>query len=123
MDSVPAERVLVYDRIDANRRATRRLLVAFSLVLLLVAYLQFVLAARLVLRAARARPVGEEEEPELRRTMENLCIGSGLPQPALYVIESPAANALATGLEPERSAVAVTRGLLGLLAPAELEAV
>ena len=175
MAQAPQQRVLVYDRIDANRRATRRLLVAFSLVLLpvaaylatylmlwvamilgillagfgvadvfsegnlwlwmvliagiavaillLVAYLQFVLAARLVLRAARAKPVGEEEEPELRRAVENLCIGSGLPQPAMYVIESPAANALATGLEPERSAVAVTRGLLGLLAPAELEAV
>ena len=40
MTQVPQERVLVYDRIDANRRSTWRLLAVFALVLLPVgAYL------------------------------------------------------------------------------------
>ncbi len=176
--SQPAqERVLVYDRIDANRRATRRLLVLFAivflpvagylaiylmlwvalflamavagfgladifsgdegsliafgavdaaisvLILVAVAYLQFRYAAALVLRFARARPLAEDGEPELRRTVENLCIGAGLPQPRLYTVESAAPNAFAAGLDAEHASLAVTRGLLELLDRRELEGV
>ncbi len=171
------ERVLVYDRIDTNRRNTALLLAVFAVVLLpvagylamylmlwvalalgivvagvglgdvlagdegsiivfgavdaaisvlilvAVAYLQFRYATALVLRFARARPLGEGAEPELRRTVENLCIGAGLPQPRLYVVESPAPNAFAAGLDPEHAALAVTRGLLALLDRRELEGV
>ena len=161
--------VLIYDRIDANRRKTRLFLGLFGLVLLPTAaqvavYLAFVVTAftfgfvgllsgddgqvalilalvitvsivlavavlgyrhvaSLVLRLAGARPAGPHEEEELRRTVENLCIGAGLPQPKLYIIESPGPNALATGLDPQRGSLVVTRGLLSLLDRRELEGV
>ena len=80
-----------------------------------VAGLEVWQATRLVLRLTGARPIGREEEPELARAVENLSLAAGLPPPKTYVIESRAANAFAVGLDPARSAVVVTRGLLQLL--------
>jgi heat shock protein HtpX len=79
-------------------------------------------ASRLVLRTAKARLVGREQELELHRVVENLCIGAGLPKPRLYVIEAGAPNAFATGRDPKDASIAVTRGLLTLLDRRELEA-
>ena len=169
------ERVLVYDRVDANKRATRNLLIVFALLgLPAAAYLSvyfwvvamvfvgmvlglatlggslvednvelwlvlvpalgglIVLAlpvvlykysAALLLRLSHARPADRDAYPDLWRTVENLCIGAGLPVPALYVIDSPAANAFSTGLNPNESSLAVTTGLLQLLERRELEGV
>jgi heat shock protein HtpX len=90
---------------------------------LVVAYVQYRFASALVLRISGAREVKRDQEPALWRTVENLCIGAGLPQPRVYVVESMAANAFATGLSPERASIAVTRGLLALLERHELEGV
>ena len=79
--------------------------------------------ARYLLRLARARPVSRDEEPELWRVVEALCIGAGLQVPKIHVIESPAANAFATGRNPEQAALVVTRGLLQLLDRRQLEGV
>jgi len=87
------------------------------------AYLISRYGARLVLRLARARPVGRDAEPALWRTVENLCIGAGLPMPSLHLIESPAPNALATGRDPQSAALVVTRGLITLLDARELQGV
>jgi heat shock protein HtpX len=80
-----------------------------------VAGLEVWQATRLVLRLTGARPIGREAEPELARAVENLSLAAGLPPPKTYVIESRDANAFAVGLDPARSAVVVTRGLLQLL--------
>jgi heat shock protein HtpX len=79
--------------------------------------------ARVLLRLARARAVSREDEPELWRTVEALCIGAGLRVPKIHVIESQAANAFATGSTPEQASLVVTRGLLQLLDRRELEGV
>jgi heat shock protein HtpX len=78
---------------------------------------------RLILRTSRARPVTHEEEPRLHNIVEGLAIAAGLPTPAVYVVEERAPNAFATGPDPERSAVAVTRGLLQAMNRVELEGV
>src|SRR3990172_4251650 len=91
------------------------------LILVLVVYLQFRFASALVLRTAGARRLTPGEEPELSRTVDNLCIGAGLPRPRLYLIESAAANAFATGLGPEHASPLVPPGLLDLLDRRELE--
>jgi heat shock protein HtpX len=90
---------------------------------LLITWLLYRRTANRVLRLAGAVPVSREQEKDLYRLVENLCIGSGLPQPALYVVETPAANALATGLSPGKASLAVTRGLLKLLDHREMEGV
>ena len=75
-----------------------------------------------VLALCGARPAGPSEG-EARRILENLSIAAGLPPPKLYVIDTPAPNAFAAGMNLQRSVVAVTTGLLGLLDPRELEGV
>jgi heat shock protein HtpX len=78
---------------------------------------------RLVLRISRARPATREEYPQLHNLVEGLCIASGMPVPALYVIPEDAPNAFATGRDPEHASVAVTEGLLRTLNRVELEGV
>ena len=173
MTEAAAAPVLVYDRVAANRGASRRLLTLFTLLTLpfvaglipllapaihfgvleptlgkavlarlhatgegavltfatsatlaglvvvvasiAVSWLEIWQATRLVLRVTRARPMHREDAPELCRLVENLSLAAGLPTPKAYVIESRDPNAFAVGLDPEHSAVVVTRGLLGLL--------
>jgi heat shock protein HtpX len=79
--------------------------------------------ARMLLRAAHARPVDAGEEPDLERVVENLCIGAGLPMPRLHLVESPSPNAFATGSDPQRASLVVTRGLLTLVDRRELQGV
>jgi len=92
-------------------------------VVALVAWIKFRLAGRSVIRMVNARPVLTTERASYGRAVENLCIGSGLPEPDLYVIDSRAANACSAGLKPDAASIAVTTGLLELLEYRELEAV
>lgn len=77
----------------------------------------------MVLGISQAREVKHDENPDLYHVVENLCIGSGLPMPKVYIIEDTAPNAFATGRDPRHAAVAVTRGLLQRLDKLELEGV
>lgn len=73
--------------------------------------------------ATGAKSVSREERPELYNLVENLCISRGLKVPKLYVIESDAMNAYASGIDERSYAITVTSGLLGALNRDELEAV
>jgi heat shock protein HtpX len=78
---------------------------------------------KLALRAARARPVEEHEMPEVYAMVRSLAQRENMPMPRIYFIESQQPNAFATGRNPKHSAVAVTRGILQMMSPAELEGV
>ncbi|MCO5130777.1 MAG: M48 family metallopeptidase [Xanthobacteraceae bacterium] len=69
------------------------------------------------------RDVTRREQPRLYNQLENLCISRGIAMPKLKIIDSPALNAFATGLNPRQYAVTVTTGLLNNLDDAEVEAV
>jgi heat shock protein HtpX len=98
--------------------------VAVALLLLgFVLLLAYAFGSALILTAVGARPLGEREEPELRRIVENLCIGAGLPVPSLYVLEEVGPNAFAVGNDPDHAAIIVTRGLLKLMDRDELQGV
>ena len=78
---------------------------------------------RIVLYMTKARPIKKEDNPELYRIVENLCITAGLPMPKIYILDEEQPNAFATGRDPNHSVVAVTRGLLKKLERSELEGV
>lgn len=78
---------------------------------------------KLVLKMSNAKEVKFEDDKELYRLVENLCISAGLPIPKIYVINDSAPNAFATGRDPEHAVVAVTSGLLQKLERSELEGV
>lgn len=67
--------------------------------------------------------VTRQEEPRLYNLLENLCISRGITMPKLKIMESPALNAFATGLNPRQYSVTVTTGLLHALNDKEIEAV
>src|SRR5215470_15256267 len=73
---------------------------------------------RIALRASHARPLADDEAPDLHHMVGGLAARAGVPMPRLYLIPSEQPNAFATGRNPAHSAVAVTEGLLGRL-PAE----
>lgn len=79
--------------------------------------------ARLVLSMSGARKITHDGHPALFNVVEEMKVASGLPMPEVYIIESAAPNAFATGRDPSHSAVAVTRGLLEKLNRDELQGV
>jgi heat shock protein HtpX len=67
--------------------------------------------------------VTRQQQPRLYNLLENLCISRGIPMPKLKVMDSPALNAFASGLNQRQYAVTVTSGLLEALNDQEIEAV
>jgi heat shock protein HtpX len=78
---------------------------------------------KIILSYSHAVPATKKDHYDFYTVTENLCFGSNLPLPKLYVINDPALNAFATGRNPEHAVVAVTTGLLQTLNRHELEAV
>lgn len=78
---------------------------------------------KIVLAMYRARPIGEADSPMLYRIVHNLALRVGMPMPKLYIIPSEAANAFATGRNPQHAAVAVTEGIMRLMNERELTGV
>ncbi|WKA30234.1 M48 family metallopeptidase [Bradyrhizobium roseum] len=67
--------------------------------------------------------VTRQQEPRLYNLLENLCISRGIPMPKLKVMDSPALNAFASGLNRQQYSITVTTGLLRALDDPEIEAV
>ncbi len=67
--------------------------------------------------------VTRQEQPRLYNLLENLCISRGIPMPKLKIIDSPALNAFATGLNRSQYSITVTTGLMSALNDREMEAV
>ena len=78
---------------------------------------------RIALAAYRAQPLNPQEAPQLYAMVQRLCDRAGMPMPKLFVVPTSAANAFATGRDPQHAAVAVTQGIVELLPEDELEAV
>jgi len=59
----------------------------------------------------------------LWHTVENMAMVARVPMPRIFIINDASPNAFATGLKPEKAAVAVTTGLLDQLTREEVEGV
>lgn len=75
------------------------------------------------LAAYQARPLQRQEDPELYGMVERLSDRAGIPTPKVFTVPTQAANAFATGRDPNHASIAVTQGIRNLLSQEELEGV
>jgi heat shock protein HtpX len=94
--------------------------VAVAVVLLLSTWYG---GASMTLAASSARPADPARDQVLLNVVHEMAIASGLPVPAVYVIDDSAPNAFATGRDPNHAAIAVTTGLYEKLDRDELQGV
>src|SRR5438067_1382585 len=78
---------------------------------------------RIAVATSRAKPVTEQEQPELYRIVRELTAARGLPMPRIYVSEMMQPNAFATGRNEHHAAVCATKGILQICDERELRAV
>ena len=95
----------------------------FLVIALLLNFAFYWFSDKIAIASAGAKPVSEQEAPQLYAMVRELTTRAKLPMPRLYVIPSDQPNAFATGRNPEHSAVAVTSGITKLLTPEELRGV
>lgn len=96
----------------------------FALILAgLMNFFSYYTSDKLVMAISSAKQIQKKDNPTLFRTVENLCIASGLPMPKVYIINDTAPNAFATGRDPQHAAIAFTTGILSKLSKLELEGV
>lgn len=80
--------------------------------------------SKILLGVSGAKEVSQEIHPQLFNVVEEMKIASSFPyMPKVYIIDDPAPNAFATGVKPEKTAIAVTSGLLERLSRYELQGV
>ena len=85
--------------------------------------LAYFFSDKVAIASSGARPVSEADLPQVYGIVRRLATQMDMPEPRIYVINSPQPNAFATGRSPRHAAVAVTTGILETLSNEELEAV
>ena len=98
------------------------ILFAGSIVLLAAAIYTY--ADRIVMGMLGARELLQGESPALHSTVERLALSAGIVKPKLYVLPDSYPRALSAGRGAGGgSGIAVSIGLMGVAAPAELEGI
>lgn len=140
---------MLYKQIESNKRKTVMLVSLFTVLVLGIGWgigylvnqdsvtgliitlvilaiyipLTYMTASSQVLAMAGAKEAKREEYPQLYGIVEELSIAARVPMPKVYIIHDPSPNAFATGIKPEKGAVAFTTGLLETLNREELAGV
>ena len=78
---------------------------------------------KIVLGLNQAKPATRKDFFDFYTVTENLSLVAQIPTPKIYVMESEAMNAFATGRSPETASICATTGLLSKLDRTELEGV
>ncbi len=90
---------------------------------ILASFFSYWYSDKIVLAMNRAKRIKKEDNPEIYRLVENLCITAGIPVSKIYIIPEDQPNAFATGRDNQHAAIAITQGLIDKLERVELEGV
>ena len=86
-------------------------------------FISYFFHTQMIQSATHSRPLERRENMRVYNLTENLCMSVGMPMPKLYIIESDALNAFASGINEKTFAVTLTRGIINTLNDEELEGV
>ena len=78
---------------------------------------------QMIQMATHSEPLERRDNKRVYNLTENLCMSVGMTMPKLYIIESDALNAFASGINEKTFAVTLTRGIINRLNDEELEGV
>src|SRR5207253_2675565 len=95
----------------------------FFVFALLINFATYWFSDKIVLAIYRAKPISQEDEPKLYKIVDALSEEMKIPKPKLYIVDSPAPNAFATGRSPKHSSMAIMSGLMKHLDYDEIEGV
>ena len=86
-------------------------------------FISYFFHTQMIQSATHSRPLERRENMRVYNLTENLCMSVGMTMPKLYIIESDALNAFASGINEKTFAVTLTRGIINRLNDEELEGV
>lgn len=86
-------------------------------------FIAYLFQERMTMSMAHAQVLDRKSYPEIYNLVENLSITAGIKMPTLYMMDTDALNAFASGIRVNDAAICVTRGLVEKLSKPELEAV
>ena len=86
-------------------------------------FISYFFHTQMIQSATHSRPLERRENMRVYNLTENLCMSVGMTMPKLYIIESDALNAFASGINEKTFAVTLTRGIINALNDEELEGV
>ena len=89
----------------------------------LMNFFAYFFSESMVLRMYRAKKLDPVQYDWIYRDIQELSQKMGIPMPKLWIVDTPVANAFATGRNPSHASVAVTTGILSLLNQEELRGV
>lgn len=90
---------------------------------LLMNGLVYFFSESLILKIYNAKPLDKYTHAPIYTMVEELTQTMHIPMPKMWLIATPMANAFATGRNPNHASVAITTGIIDILAPDELRGV
>ncbi|MCZ2130938.1 MAG: M48 family metallopeptidase [Bacteroidia bacterium] len=114
------------DKLAALYETNREFLIILPFVLLAIA-IWFLIAyfgnTAIINAGTGAQSLSRKENPRVYNLTENLCMSVGMQMPKLQMIDSPALNAFASGINERTYTVTLTKGIMDTLDDKELEGV
>lgn len=108
------------DYINQNFLAVAPIVVLIVGIWFAIAYFSH---TKMISMATGARPLERKNNMKIYNMVENLCISEGMRMPKVEIIDSPALNAYASGIDEKSYTVTLTRGIIEALDDDELEGV
>ena len=97
--------------------------IAIIIMALIMVAFQYFMSDRIVLWSTHAKEVTPQQEPKIHGIIDRLVVTANMHKPKIAIMETHIPNAFATGRNPKKAVVAITRGLMARLDDRELEAV
>jgi len=89
----------------------------------LMNFVSYWFSDKIVLKAYRANELPEAEAPRVYAMVRELSQQAQIPMPSIYVFEQDSPNAFATGRNPAKAVIALSRGIIQLMGEEELKGV